>query len=78
MTLAVLLILLTALIAYPQKRDRRDGERVSFLTSNNRENLDSEICERLRQQVGDAGHASSSMHTASETQVQLFNLTPKY
>ena len=48
-------------------RDRRDGERGSVLTNsphhiarkvegaNRRENLDSEICEGLRQQVGDAG-----------------------
>ena len=54
-------------------RDRRDGERVSFLTNsphiarnlegtNRRENLDSEICEGLRQQIGDADHASSTMH----------------
>ena len=61
-------------------RDRRDGERVSFLTNsphiarkvegtNCRENLDSEICEGLRQQIGDADHASSTMHTASGTQV---------
>ena len=46
-------------------RDKRDGERVSFLTNsphiarkvegtNHRENLDSEICEGLRQQIGDA------------------------
>ena len=50
-------------------RNRRDGERVGFLTNSphmarkvegtdRRENLDSEICEGLRQQVGDAGHAS--------------------
>ena len=42
-------------------RDRRDGERVSFLTnrrvkgSKRREDLDSEICEGLRQQFGDVG-----------------------
>ena len=63
--------------------DRRDGERVSFLTNsphiarkvegaNRRENLDSEICDGLRQQVGDAGHASSTMHIASGTQVRPF------
>ena len=50
--------------AHGNARDRRDGERVSFLTnsphvarkvegSHRRENLDSEICECLRQQVGD-------------------------
>ena len=61
-------------------RDRRDGERVSFLTNsphiarkvegtNRRENLDSEICERFRQQVGDADHI------ASGTQVRPFDLT---
>ena len=54
-------------------RDRRDGERVSFLTNsphiarkvegtNRLENLDPEICEGLRQQAGDADHASSTMH----------------
>ena len=66
-------------------RDKRDGERVSFLTnsphfarkvegSNRRENLDSEICEGLRHKVGDAGHASSTMHMASGTQVRPFDL----
>ena len=69
-------------------RDRRDGERVSFLTNspqiarkvegtNRRENLDSEICECPRQQIGDAGHASSTMHIASGTQVRPFDLTPQ-
>ena len=69
-------------------RDRRDGERVSFLTNspqvarkvegtNRRENLDSEICEGLRQQVDDADRASSTMHTASGTQVRPFDLTPQ-
>ena len=67
-------------------RDRRDGERVSILTNNThiarkvegtsrRENLDSEICEGLRQQIGDADHASSTMHIASGTQVRPFDLT---
>ena len=66
-------------------RDRRDGERVSFLTNspriarkvegaNRRENLDTEICEGLRQQVGDAGYVSSAMHIASETTIQAFRL----
>ena len=69
-------------------RDRRDGERVSFLTnsphiarrvegSKRREDLDSEICEGLRQQVDDAGHTSSTMHIASGTQVRPFDLTPQ-
>ena len=68
-------------------RDRRDGGRVSFFTSSpliarrvegckSRENLDSEICDGLRQQVGDAGHASSTMHAASRTQVRTVDLTP--
>ena len=66
-------------------RDRRDGERVSFLTNrpqiarkvegtNRRENLDSEICEGLRQQIGDTDHASSTKHIASRTQVNPFRL----
>ena len=69
-------------------RDRRDGERVSFLTNsphiarkvestNRHENLDSEIREGLWQQVGDADHASSTMHTASGTQVKPLDLTPQ-
>ena len=69
-------------------RDRRDGERVSFLTNsphnaikvegtNRRENLDSEIREDLWQQVGDADHAPSTVHTASRTQVRPFDLTPQ-
>ena len=68
-------------------RDRRDGERVSFLTNsphiarrvegtNRRENLDSEICEGLQQQIGDADHASSTMHIASGAQVRPFDFTP--
>ena len=59
---------------------------VSFLTnsphiarkvegSNRRENLDSEICEGLRQQIGDASHASSTMHKASGTQVRPLDFT---
>ena len=67
-------------------RDRRDGERVTFLTNsphiarkvvgtNRCENLDSEICEVLRQQIGDTDHASSTMHIASGTQVRPFDLT---
>ena len=69
-------------------RDRRDGERVSFLTnslhtarrvegSGRRENLDSEICEGLRQQVGVAGHTSSTVHIGSGTKVRPFDLTPQ-
>ena len=69
-------------------RDRRDGERVSFLTNcphiarkvegtNRRENLDSEIRQGLRQQIGDADYASSTMHIASGTQVRPFDLTPQ-
>ena len=42
-----------------------------------RENLDSEICEGLRQQVGDAGYTSSTMHMASESQVKAIDLTPQ-
>ena len=67
-------------------RDRRDGERVSFLTNSShiarkvegsklREDLDSEICEGRRQQVGDEGHTSAMMHMASGTQVRPFDLT---
>ena len=41
-----------------------------------RENLDSEICDGLRQQVGDAGHASSTRHVASRTQLRAVDLTP--
>ena len=70
-------------------RSRRDGERVSFLTNSphiarrvkgckRREDLDSEICEGLRQQVGDVGHASAMMHMASGTQVKPFDLTPQF
>ena len=69
-------------------RDRRDGERVSFLTNrphiarkeegaNRREDLDSDICEGLRQQVGDVGHASAMMQLASGTQTRLLDLTPQ-
>ena len=42
-----------------------------------REDLDSEICEGLRQQVGDVGHTSAMMHVASGTQVRPFDLTPQ-
>ena len=67
-------------------RDRRDGERVSFLTNSShiarkvegsklREDLDSEICEGRRQQVGDEGHTSAMVHMASGTQVRPFDLT---
>ena len=46
-------------------------------STNRRENLDSEIREGLWQQVGDADHASSTMQTASGTQVRPFDLTPQ-
>ena len=69
-------------------RERRDGERVSFFTnishiarkvegSKLREDLDSEIFEGLRQQVGDVGHTSAMMHMASGTQVRPLDLTPQ-
>ena len=45
--------------------------------TNRRENLDSEICEGLRQQIGHADHASSTMHIASGTQVNPLDLTPQ-
>ena len=45
--------------------------------ANRRENLDSEICEGLRQKVGDPDHASSMMHTASGTQARPIDLTPQ-
>ena len=74
--------------AFGNARDWRDGERVRFLTNrphnarkvegtNRRENLDSEICEGLRQKIGDADHASSTMHMTSGTQVRPFDLTPQ-
>ena len=67
-------------------RDRRDGGRVSFLTnsphiarrvegSKSRENLDSLICEGLRQQVDDAGRSSAMMHLPSGTQAKPVDLT---
>ena len=66
----------------------RDRERASFLTNSphiarkvestsRHENLDSEIRKGLWQQVGDADHASSTMHTASGTQVRPFDLIPQ-
>ena len=69
-------------------RDRRDGERVSFLTNrpriarkvestNRHENLDSQLREGLWQQAVDADHGSSTMHTASRTQVKPLDLTPQ-
>ena len=69
-------------------RDRRDGERVSFLTnsphiarrvegSQRREDLDSDICEGLRQQVGDVDHTYALVHMASGTQVRPFDLMPQ-
>ena len=72
--------------AFGNARDRRDGKGVSFLTNrphnarkvegtNSRKNLNSEICGGLRQQIGDADHASSTMHMASGTQVRPFDLT---
>ena len=67
-------------------RDRRDGERVRFLTnsplfarrvggSKRREDLDSETCEGLRQQVGDIGHDA---HGEWNTSQALRLDTPKY
>ena len=44
--------------------------------SKTRENLDSEICEGLRQQVDDAGHTSAMMHLPSGTQARPVDLTP--
>ena len=75
-------------IALGDARDRREGERVSFLTyssyiarrlegSKRREDLDSDICEGHRQQVGDVGHTSAMMHMASGTPVRPLDLTPK-
>ena len=72
--------------ALVNERDRRDGERVSFLTNSShiagkvegsklREDLDSEICEGLRQHVGEEGQTSALMHMASGTQVRPFDLT---
>ena len=69
-------------------RDRRNGGRVSFLTnspqiatrvegSKRRKNLDSETCEGLRQQVGDAGHTSSMMHLATGTQASSVVFAPQ-
>ena len=69
-------------------RDKRDGGRVSFLTnsprtarrvegSKRREDLDFDIYEGLRQQVGDVGHTSTMMHMASGTQARLLDLTPQ-
>ena len=64
------------------ENDRASSRTAHFLTRkvervNRRENLDSVICEGLRQQVGDACHASSTMHIASGTQVRQFDLTPQ-
>ena len=75
---------MTSSTRFGDARDRRDGERVSFLTnsphiarwvegSKRREVVDSEILQGLRQQVGDAGH----MHMASGTQTRPFDLTPR-
>ena len=69
-------------------RDRRDGGRVSFLRINPhiarrvegskcREDLDSKVCEGLRQQVGDEGHTSATMHMASGTQARPFDVIPQ-
>ena len=69
-------------------RDRRNGERVSFLTNSSHiarrvegskrpEDLDSEICEFLRQQVGDVGHTSATMHLTSGTQARPLDLAPQ-
>ena len=45
--------------------------------SKRREDLDSKVCEGLRQQVGDEGHTSATMHMASGTQARPFDLTPQ-
>ena len=45
--------------------------------SERRENLDSEICEGLRQQVGNVGHTSDMIHLASGTPVRPLDLTPQ-
>ena len=45
--------------------------------SKSRENLDSEICEGLRQQVGDVGHTSIMLHLASGRQTSPVDLTPQ-
>ena len=62
-------------------RDRRDGERVSFFMNSPHIARKVEGTTRrqkgLRQQFGDAGHASSTMHIASETKVKPFDLTPQ-
>ena len=61
-------------------RDRRDGERAAHILPdgwkdpNVEEDLDSEIRECLRQQVGDVGHTSAMMHVASGTQVRPLRL----
>ena len=44
--------------------------------SKRRENLDSEICEGLRQQVSDVDHAVLLMHLANEARTGPIDLTP--
>ena len=67
-------------------RDRRDG--VNFFTnsphvarrvegSKCRDDLDSEIWEDLRLQVGDVGHTPAMMHLTSGTQASAVDLTPQ-
>ena len=43
--------------------------------SKRREDPDSEVCDGLRQQVGDAGQTSAMMHLASGTQARPLDLT---
>ena len=66
--------------AFGDARDRRDGERVSFFTNSPHiarkvHCTNRHIREGFWQQVGDADHASSTMHTASGTQVRPLDLT---
>ena len=55
-----------------------DSPRIaSRVDGSNRENLDSEICEGLRQQVGDVGHTSAMIHLASGALARPVDLTPQ-
>ena len=42
-----------------------------------REDLDSEICEGLRQQLDDVGHTSAMVHMASATQASPVDMIPQ-
>ena len=60
-----------------------DGSQLSLpcmirLEDPQRENLDSEICEGLRQQVGDVDDTSALMHLVGGAQASSVDLTPKY